>query len=117
MGRYVTKGTVSRGLYERVTQYVRDHYKISMERLAVMLPTFIAVLKGHMENVEKAVAGGELSSIVESSHALRGSLLNLGLIEIAGIAGRMESAAREGDAPVDFDELLGMLQERLAEIM
>jgi HPt (histidine-containing phosphotransfer) domain-containing protein len=48
--------------------------------------------------MSRAAGGGDLQSVANESHALKGSSLSLGAEELGRLAAKLEGAARQGDA-------------------
>lgn len=104
-------------LSKRVGNHVREQYQLPVEKVAVMLPTFLEVLKNHLNDLEQAVDGGVAEDIGRVGHTLKGALLNLGLVDIAEIAESIEKGGRSGRKGCNFVEAVGQLREKLQEIL
>ncbi len=104
-------------LSDRVEKHVRDFYQLPVEKVAVMLPSFLAVLKNHLNDLEKVLEGGDPIGIGRVGHTLKGALLNLGLAEIAEIAASIEREGESGRTDFDFTEAVSRLKVELKEIL
>ncbi len=104
-------------LSDRVGEHVCEHYQLSVEKVAVMLPTFLNVLQDHIQNLDNALANDDIQAIGIVGHTLKGALLNLGLFDIADIARCLEMKRETDSREVDYAELAAQLREQLKEIL
>ncbi|HID69760.1 MAG TPA: Hpt domain-containing protein [Desulfobacterales bacterium] len=102
---------------DRVTAFLCEYYKLPAEKVADMLPTFLNVLQNHMIKMEKTVAEGDIQSIGNVGHTLKGALMNLGLDDFAEIAQTIEREGKAGRSEVDYSGLVDQLKENMAEIL
>ena len=104
-------------LAEQVRKYVRVQYQLPVEKVALMLPTFLEVLKNHLNDLESVLDDGEPMAIGRVGHTLKGALLNLGLAEIAEIAASIETEGKLGNKDFEYAVLVARLREKLEEIL
>ncbi len=104
-------------LSKQVETHVCKQYQLPVEKVAVMLPAFLEVLKNHLNDLEKALDGDEPEDIGRVGHTLKGALLNLGLPGIAEIAANIEREGKLGRKNFDFAEPVAQLREKLKEIL
>ena len=102
---------------DQVSKHIRDHYKLSADQVASMLPTFLQTLQSHMQDLETSLDVCETMGIAKAGHKLKGALLNLGLDDSAAIARRIEVEGKAGNQNADYSELVMQLKENLKEIL
>lgn len=104
-------------LSDRILSHLCEHYPLSVDKVTTMLPTFIRVLRQHMENMKKALETGDPVTVGKIGHTLKGALLNLGLAELAAIAENIETEGKAANHLIDYADLVEQLQEGLKEIV
>jgi HPt (histidine-containing phosphotransfer) domain-containing protein len=86
------------------------------------LTTFIGVIDefltdtaGRLETLRQAIGRGDATAMHQVAHALRGSLLNLGVSRMAALASALEDRVRGGDV-ADTRSLAQQLEEEFAGV-
>jgi HPt (histidine-containing phosphotransfer) domain-containing protein len=102
---------------DQIKSYLSKQFSLGEEQVSEMLPSFISTLSGHMNNLEKAFAGGNLEALGKSGHTIKGAFLNLGLTDCAEIALQIERKGKEGDLSTDYAGLVADLREKIDVII
>lgn len=97
----------------QIKSYLFDQFSLSEEQVVEMLPSFITTLSGHMANLEKALANGNLEILGKTGHTIKGAFLNLGLADCAEIALQIERRGKEGDQSTDYARLVADLRKKI----
>ena len=98
---------------DQITSYLASQFNLGEKQISEMLPSFISTLSGHMTNLEKAFASGDLEVVGRSGHTIKGAFLNLGLADCAEIALEIESKGKNGDRSTDYARLIANLREKI----
>ena len=67
----------------RIKQHLQTAYLLSEEKTESMLPIFFATLREHMNRLAHLAADGDMEQLAKASHAVKGALLNIGLMDLA----------------------------------
>jgi HPt (histidine-containing phosphotransfer) domain-containing protein len=102
---------------DQIKSYLSKQFSLGEEQVSAMLPSFISTLSGHMNNLEKAFAGGNLEVLGKSGHTIKGAFLNLGLTDCAEIALQIERKGKEGDLSTDYARLVADLRVKIDVII
>lgn len=102
---------------DQVSKHIRDHYKLSADQVASMLPTFLQTLQSHMRDLENSLEVSGTMGIAKAGHKLKGALLNLGLDDSAAVARRIEVEGKADNQTIDYGEFVTQLKEQLKEIL
>lgn len=103
---------------QRVKAHLKAAYLLSDEKIEAMIPIFLATLHTHMNRLAELVAAGETEQLARASHAVKGALLNIGLLDLAETAAAIEKHCKNGTSPDNYRELINDLQytvERFSE--
>jgi len=99
---------------EEYIQSISDHlhkaYMLSEEKIQEVMPRFLDTLGAHLENIEPPLETNNLSELGKAGHTLKGALLNLGLLNLADIACRIEKQCNAGDETTDYQTMVKELQ-------
>jgi len=79
---------------DRVRQMQREGQPDILTRL---IDVYLSSSKDLIENLEKALADGDVSGIELNAHTLKSSSANLGAMTFSQLCGELEEAARAGD--------------------
>jgi histidine phosphotransfer protein HptB len=101
----------------QIKSYLSKQFSLGEEQVSAMLPSFISTLSGHMINLEKACAGGNLEVLGKCGHTIKGAFLNLGLTDCAEIAMQIERKVKEGDLSTDYARLVANLRQKIDVII
>jgi len=105
---------------ETYMQVIREHmkssYLLSDDKIAAILPGFLATLKSHMDNLEEKLSQGEPAELGVSGHTIKGALLNLGLFELADTAHVIEQRGKLLDTDTDYFTLVDYLKQQISLI-
>ena len=103
---------------QRVKTYLSEQFHLTPEQIESMFPCFITTLVTHMQSLENALAGNDLSLTGKAAHTMKGALLNLGMGECAEIAMLIEEKAKGGgEDSADFKKLIEELHTHLASVI
>lgn len=98
---------------DQIKTYLSDQFSLKDEQVAEMLPSFMLTLAGHMTNLEKAYASGDLGVLGKSGHTIKGAFLNLGLADCAEIALQIEHRGKAEDRTADFALMVSSLRKKV----
>ena len=102
---------------DQIKSYLFRQFNLGEEQVSEMLPSFILTPSGHMTNLEKAFADGNLEALAKSGHTIKGAFLNLGLTDCAEIALQIERRGKEGSQATDYARLVADLREKIDVII
>ena len=102
---------------EEYTQAISDHlhnaYLLSVEKIDEILPRFLDTLLAHLDNLDHPLQTENLQQLGKAGHTLKGALLNLGLLDLADIAYRIEQQCHAEDETADYEMLVRQLQQEI----
>ncbi len=105
---------------KKIRREVRDHIRNVYSFDDAMIEQFLLTCRNTIsENFEKAhvhVADGDLQALSRTMHSLKGSLLNLGLSDLADKAQELESKSHQGQN-VSYEEQLLDMQHNLSTLL
>jgi HPt (histidine-containing phosphotransfer) domain-containing protein len=99
-----------------IREHMKSSYLLSDDKIAEILPGFLATLKKHMDNLEKKLGQGEPAELGVAGHTIKGALLNLGLFELADTAHVIEQRGKLLDTDTDYFTLVDYLKQQIALI-
>ena len=94
----------------------RDILKLEDEQVAEMLEISVKTMEANISEVKTALNNNDYQSLGKVGHTLKGSLLNLGLNDIARIAETIESNGKN-NISADYNLLLSQLKEGLGDLL
>ena len=94
----------------------RDILKLEYEQVAEMLEISVKTMEANIAEVKTALNNNDYQSLGKVGHTLKGSLLNLGLNDIARIAETIESNGKN-NISADYNLLLSQLKEGLGDLL
>ncbi len=97
--------------------YVSRHYQLPVEKVTLMLPSFLDVLRNHLNDLENVLADEDPLPLGRVGHTLKGALLNMGLADLAEIAADIEVEGKAGNQNFNYAGLVRKLREGLSEIL
>ena len=97
----------------RIKQHLQTAYLLSEEKTESMLPIFFATLREHMNRLAHLAADGDMEQLAKASHAVKGALLNIGLMDLAETAHTLETQSKNGNHAFDYRALIAELQYTL----
>ena len=100
-------------LFDHIRGYLGEQFQLSPDQVREMLPSFIATLATHMDNLEKSLGAGNPLVIGKAGHTIKGALLNLGLSEYAELAFSIEEKGKSGDTSTDYPALVASLKRMI----
>ena len=95
---------------EMIKTHLKTAYLLSDDRIETMIPIFLATLHTHMNRLAELAAQGETEQLAQASHAVKGALLNIGLLDLAQTASAIEKQCKSGAGPDNYQELITELQ-------
>ncbi len=98
---------------EAITDHLRDAYLLSAEKIEEVLPRFLDTLLSHLDNLDHPLQTDNLQQLGKAGHTLKGALLNLGLLDLADLAFRIEQQCGAEDTTADYAVLVRQLQQEI----
>lgn len=95
---------------QQIKQHLQTAYLLSPEKTESMLPVFFATLRGHMNQLAELANDGDMEQLARTSHAVKGALLNMGLMDLAETAYTLEQQSKNGNQAFDYRALITELQ-------
>lgn len=98
---------------QEIKTYLAEQFNLPAEQIETLLPSFIATLETHMENLENALKENNPASLGALGHTIKGAFLNLGLNDCARIALHIEERGKAGDHTADYKALVEDLRLKI----
>lgn len=95
-------------------QHLQTAYLLSEEKTETMIPVFVNTLRSHMDRLAELAADGDMEQLSRASHAVKGALLNIGLLDLAQTASAIEKQCKNGACRDNYQELITELQYTVA---
>jgi len=95
---------------QRVKAHLKTAYLLSDEKIETMIPIFLATLHTHMNRLADLALENDTEQLAKASHAVKGALLNIGLLDLAETAAAIEQQCKNGAGPDHYRELINDLQ-------
>lgn len=102
---------------QHIKTYLSEQFNLPDEQVEMLLPSFIATLGTHMQNLESALAENNPTTIGEVGHTIKGAFLNLGLQDCASIALQIEEGGKAGDHTTNYKKLVEELRLKIDHII
>ena len=102
---------------DHIKEHLAEQFNLPPEQIEMLMPSFIATLQTHMENLQKVLEGDNPQAIGELGHTIKGAFLNLGLDDCAAIALRIEQQGKAGDRLANYKQLFEELRDTLLPII
>lgn len=98
-----------------------DHLRILGDRskvdlVASLVGRFLDEVEDRVGVVRQRLADGDADGLVFAAHSLKGSSAQLGAVRFAALCGRLERAAREGQASVEGPALISEIEQELKRV-
>ncbi len=93
---------------ETMRRHLQESYLLDSAQVAEVMPRFVATLFQHMRNLEILQQQGDPVALARESHAVRGALLNLGLLDLAEYVRQVEEQC---DNPAGLPACRNLLAE------
>jgi HPt (histidine-containing phosphotransfer) domain-containing protein len=97
-------------------QHLQTAYLLSEEKTDTMIPVFVNTLRSHMARLAELAADGDMQQLSRASHAVKGALLNIGLLELAQTAQVIEQQCVNANSDLDFKAMITDLQYTVSQI-
>jgi HPt (histidine-containing phosphotransfer) domain-containing protein len=97
-----------------VKQHLKTAYLLSEEKIETMIPIFLATLHTHVNRLADLAANGDTEQLGQASHAVKGALLNIGLLDLAETAYAIEKQCKNGACPANYQAMIAELQYTVA---
>jgi histidine phosphotransfer protein HptB len=97
-------------------QHLQTAYLLSEEKTDTMIPVFVNTLRAHMARLAELAADGDMQQLSRASHAVKGALLNIGLLELAKTAQIIEQQCKNNNSDLDFKAMITELQYTVSQI-
>ena len=68
---------------EIMRRHMQESYLLDAKQVEEVLPRFLGTLFQYMHKLETLEQEGDAAALAKTSHAVRGALLNLGLLDLA----------------------------------
>lgn len=101
---------------DQIKAHLAKQFNLPAEQIEKLMPSFIATLQTHMQNLEKAVAADNPQVIGEVGHTIKGAFLNLGLDDCAATALHIEQRGKAGDRSANYKQLFEKLHDSLLPV-
>ncbi len=96
-----------------IRRHMRSAYLMNDAKVAELLPGFLQVLQQHLDRLQESLLSGDIQALGHSSHTIKGALLNLGLVDLAAVALRIEEGCRHGNRQTNYRALVAMLEQEI----
>lgn len=100
----------------QVENHLRTMYMLEDAQIDQMLTTTTETMKKDVSAVETALKNRDFKGIGEAAHSIKGSLLNLGLNDLAKKIKTVELSAKES-LEIDYQKLLSELCNDLKDLL
>jgi HPt (histidine-containing phosphotransfer) domain-containing protein len=94
---------------------IAQELEFELEDVEMLIEVFLDSTDDSMINLKEAIKNNDFESIHQNAHAIKGSALNLTLLNIANIAKDIEYASKE-KLLVDYLVLYSELEQSINEI-
>jgi len=115
--KYISDNNIEKNnkIYQQqvITDHLKNSYDLSTEQIDLILKNFSATLLDLLTDLKSQILENDIENITKTAHSIKGSLLNLGLNDIAGIAKNIETNAKIKNNSIDYLKLCNNLQEKL----
>lgn len=91
--------------------FLKKIYQSNPQRLNELLNQTLRDIPRQMRKMREDLAQGQAKEVGVMAHALRTSFLYLGMADLRGLAGKLETSALGGQDPDELDDLLLDLEE------
>nr|WP_320009852.1 Hpt domain-containing protein [uncultured Desulfobulbus sp.] len=95
---------------QTVKEHLKTAYLLNDEKIESMIPVFLATLHTHMNRLAELAAIGDTEQLGKASHAVKGALLNIGLLDLAETAYTLEKQCISGSCPENYHDMITDLQ-------
>lgn len=102
---------------EKIRIHLAEQFNLPTEQVETMMPSFIAALNSHMQNLENALEQNNPLLLGKAGHTIKGAFLNLGLGDCASVAMRIEEKGKQGDTSIDYHSLVEDLRVRIKPLL
>jgi len=92
-----------------VKQHLKTSYLLNDEKIESMIPIFANILRSHMTRLTELADDGNMEQLGKASHAVKGALLNMGLVDLAETARLIELRCKNGDPTADYRSMISQL--------
>ncbi len=100
----------------KITNHMRSFYGLDDDQIEKLLLTAKKTLADNFSAAESALKGNDYKNLGFFAHAIKGSLLNLGLNDSSDKAKKIEVSVRE-NLEIDFEGLLSQLSNDIADLL
>jgi HPt (histidine-containing phosphotransfer) domain-containing protein len=113
----MTKNMAQQTNLEKIRVHLAEQFSLPRDQIEMMLPSFLAALASHMQNLEKALEANNPLLLGKAGHTIKGAFLNLGLGECAKVALCIEEKGKRGDTSTDYRSLIEDLRLRINPLL
>lgn len=100
-----------------IRDYLKKHYKFPDDQIDSMMPSFLATLARHMDALDNAMSERNPAQVGKAAHTIKGALLNLGLLDCAELAERIEQRGKQGQSKNNLLPLIAELRLKISEVL
>ncbi len=104
------------GYLERITQHLREVYRLDDAQIEEMLDLSAGSLTETLFELKQGVVENEMNKVISAAHRARGGLLGLGLDDAADLAEKIEISAQEGRGD-SCRKLVASLHQRIRPLL
>ncbi len=87
---------MEKGIKDQIRGHFADSFQLTENQVNSLIFSSAMTISENIESIEHALQQGNYTEVTKIAHTIKGTLLNLGLNELAGKALELESASRAG---------------------
>lgn len=100
----------------QIKEHLKTAYLLTEERTDAMMPVFVNTLRGHMNRLAIMADDGDMEQLGRTCHAVKGALLNMGLIDLAQTAQQIEQQCQAPSPSPACREMIIDLQFTISQL-
>jgi HPt (histidine-containing phosphotransfer) domain-containing protein len=104
--------SVEMTIQEQVRHHLQTVYQLEDEQITALMSAACKSLADNLSAADTALCDRDDQALGTAAHSLKGSLLNLGLEDLAAMAAEIESGVRQG-RDMDVSSLLARIHHAL----
>jgi len=103
--------------HQTIRTHLSQAYLLPEHRIDSLLPRFLESLETLMRNLELIAGTEKTVELSRAGHAIKGALLNLGLMDLAELAYTIEQKSKFGEIQWDRAHYVAELKREIAKII
>jgi len=96
-----------------IKTHLSTSYNLTDDKLDTMIPRLLEMLSSHLIKLEELSRQDDLKALGHAGHALKGALLNLGLLDLAQKAFLIERKCKASDSQVNYIDIISKLKDEI----